>query len=370
MQYGGAFASQNILELISGGFLGGVILDNSIRPGSIDPSITTEGYRVHGAFLPSHNETVEEALKSVGAIALREGSILERGTCYVFRLSISIKSLPKKIYAYCNPKSSSGRVDVHVRLLVDKVSRYDYIPENYTGPLWLMIVPKTFSVIIPMGISLNQIRFFNQDTRLDELRLEQASASNGGMIFTSDGEKVDYRNFIHTDNDGSILLTLGLDYPIPGFQAIKTGEPINLGLLNHYDPRHFFRPVQLTDKKLVLADNEFYILSSREYVRVPENFACEMRPMDERSGDLRSHYAGFIDPGWGVGPEGHGCGRPLTLEVRSFDNGLIVAHGQPIAKIHFERMIEIPLFHYDQVNSTYGEQFGPKLGKCFKVWEE
>ena len=101
-------------------------------------------------------------------------------------------------------------------------------------------------------------------------------------------------------------------------------------------------------------------------MRVSESLACEMRPMDERSGDLRSHYAGFVDPGWGVGSDNDGRGRPLTLEVRSFDNGLIICDGQPISKIRLEKMLETPKKHYDQMNPTYGQQSGPKLGKYFK----
>ena len=78
-----------------------------------------------------------------------------------------------------------------------------------------------------------------------------------------------------------------------------------------------------------------------------------------------SHYAGFLDPGWGWGADGEGKGRPFTLEVRPFED-LVVRAGQPIAKIKFERMLEEPTFHYDTKASNYLTQSGPKLGKQFR----
>jgi dCTP deaminase len=87
--------------------------------------------------------------------------------------------------------------------------------------------------------------------------------------------------------------------------------------------------------------------------------------MDERSGDFRSHYAGFLDPGWGYGTKGEGKGRPFTLEVRPFED-LVVRKGQPIAKIKFERMLEEPDMHYDTKVSNYLHQTRAKLGKQFK----
>jgi dCTP deaminase len=191
------------------------------------------------------------------------------------------------------------------------------------------------------------------------------------LIFSRDGEMLKFDDLKYSDHDGSVLLTLGLNFEISGFEAIETGEPIDLSLKNYYDPRYFFRPVFFPGDKdqVVLRANSFYILSTEEYVRVPENLACEMVPMDERSGDLRSHYAGYIDPGWGCGKDNDAKGRPLTLEVRLFEDIVFIHDKHPIAKIRFERMIEPPDAHYDQMNPTYGIQSGPKLGKYFKEWK-
>ncbi|MCD5381381.1 MAG: 2'-deoxycytidine 5'-triphosphate deaminase, partial [Candidatus Pacebacteria bacterium] len=126
----------------------------------------------------------------------------------------------------------------------------------------------------------------------------------------------------------------------------------------------FFKKICIEDGALRLERDKFYILSAAERVRIPADLASEMVPMDERSGDFRSHYAGFLDPGWGCGAEGEGEGRPFTLEVRPFED-LVVRSGQPIAKIRFEKMIETPDFHYDTKQSNYLVQSGPKLSKHF-----
>ncbi len=365
----GALPNQLIRDMISKGFIDKVE-EKNIRPGSFDPSLTKEGYRVNGAFLPSYTETVKQALFRAGATPLNNNPILEKGGCYVFRLRTKINKLPDNVYAYCNPKSSSGRIDIHVRLLADKVSRYDYIPASYSGSLWLMILPKTFSVIISPGISLNQIRFCNQDTRFDESKLKLNFNLTGGLIFDDFGKPTKYKNIRHTDKDGSILLTLGLNnFSIPGYEALENRDPIDLTKINHYNPKEFFRPVTISDNSINFRGNTFYILSTKEFVRIPPQFACEMRPMDDRAGDFRSHYAGFVDPRWGCGKDNTERGRPLTLEIRSFENSLIVKDGQPISKIRLEKMVEVPKQHYDQMSPTYGKQSGPKLGKYFKEWK-
>jgi dCTP deaminase len=367
MKYG-ALPMQRIHELLDGGFITGAKKEN-VRTGSLDLTLTDQLYRVNGAFLPSPGETVEQALSRVGKMPLPQGSVLERGSCYVCKLAENVNALPEEVYAYTNPKSSSGRLDIHVRLLTDRVSRYDSIPRHYSGSLWAIITPKKFSVIIPAGTTLLQARFFNQDTRLDLLRLETNWEMNGGLLCHANGEMILYKEIVHTDRDGSVILTLGLDYDIPGFEAAETGEPIDLSKEKHYDPEFFFRPVTVKNNSLALSANAFYILSTKEYVRVPVKFACEMAPMDERSGEIRSHFAGYVDSGWGIGEKGDAKGRSLTLEVRSFDNGLIILDGQPIAKIKYERVIEPPDQHYDEMNPNYGDQVGPRLSKHFKPWK-
>jgi len=68
-----------------------------------------------------------------------------------------------------------------------------------------------------------------------------------------------------------------------------------------------------------LEPEEFYLLLSAETVRVPPLFAAEMNAYEPTSGELRTHYAGFFDPGFGYDSKGLLLGSKAVLEVRAHD---------------------------------------------------
>jgi len=369
----GALTDSMIIKMIDGGFIKGANLAN-VRPSSLDLTVSNEIYEVAGVFQPRTNETVREVLAQISKKKISLDEPLKQGGLYLVRLNETL-ALPENVYAYCNPKSSSGRIDVHVRLLADRVSRYDAVtPAGWPGPvlgghgeLWLSIMPKTFAIKLPRDYSLNQIRFFNADTRFDELELELAIQEYKLLWRVKKKIPFSYHELKIRDGDGAAILTLDLSQKIVGYQSLITKQVIDLSQKNHYVWNKFFVPLKMAKADyLHLKRDGFYILSTSEAVRVPPELACEMSPMDERSGEFRSHYAGFIDPGWGWGRAGEGNGRPLTLELRPFED-LIVRDRQPIAKIKFERMIKLPDTVYDFGPSHYSKQSGPRLAKQFKV---
>ena len=361
----GALPSQMLLELIDTGNIVGTE-SARVRPSSIDLTLSDEVYRVEGIFQPRPGEPIREVLKQVKHDRYSWGQPLVCGQMYLARLNEKL-SLPADVYGYCNPKSTSGRLDLHVRLLADGVPRYDSLtPAGWGGEMWVSIVPKTFSLILHAGLSLNQIRLFNADTRLDENKIQEAVSKYQLLWRLDDQVPLSYEELKIRDNDGSLILTLDLKHQPLGYRAkLDVETALDLKQLAHYEAQDFFEPIKLDGPLLTLRRGEFYILSTREAVRVPPELACEMVPMDEKSGEFRSHYAGFIDPGWGWGKTGEGKGRPLTLEVRPFED-IIVRHGQPIAKIKFEVMAELPALVYDSLDSNYVKQIGPRLAKHFK----
>lgn len=350
--------------MINAGFIFGT-QEKNVRPASLDVSLSSEIYKVEGIFQPRVGETVRDVLKQIKKEKYTLDKPLMRDQMYIARLNETL-ALPSSVYAFCNPKSTSGRVDLHVRLIADGVPRYDAVtPAGYKGELWVSIMPKSFSIKISEGISLNQLRFFNSDTRLNELEVELAMKQYGLIWSARSARSFKYDELKIKDGDGSVILTLDLEGAVLGYEGIVSNEALDLSKIGHYDSKKFFRPMKKKNGYLYLKKGAFYILSTNEAVRVPPELACEMVPMDERSGEFRSHYAGFIDPGWGWGAKGEGHGRQLTLEVRPFED-LIVRHNQPIAKIKFERLTEIPELVYDATNSNYVKQVGPKLAKHFK----
>lgn len=359
----GSLPSQTILDLMKAGFIRGASTDN-VRPSSLDLSLSAEVYEVEGIFQPRPGEKVRELLNLIRKKPFSWDKLLVPGQAYLARLNETL-SLPENVYGYCNPKSTSGRIDAHVRLVADNVARYDSVtPAGWRGELWVSIIPKTFPIKIATNQTLNQLRFFNSDTRLNNLELEIAFQQYQ-LLWRLSGKPLSYHEIKVRDNDGSVILTLDLSGEVIGYRSKHTGEAIDLAQIKHYRSSKFFEPIKKKNGHVYLKKGEFYILSTAEAVRVPPELACEMVTMDERSGDFRSHYAGFIDPGWGWGKSGEGKGRPLTLEVRPFED-LIVRHGQPIAKIRFEHMAEVPEVVYDAISSNYIQQSGPRLSKHFK----
>ncbi len=82
----------------------------------------------------------------------------------------------------------------------------------------------------------------------------------------------------------------------------------------------------------------FYLLISAEGVRIPPQVAAEMMAYDPTAGELRTHYAGFFDPGFGYDPEGDRNGSRAALEVRARDVSFMVEHRQPVCKLGLEWM--------------------------------
>lgn len=361
----GTMPSQIIREMVVAGFIKGVREEN-IRVASLDLSISEELYRVEGVFLPRCKERVRETPKHIGATRHDMINPLECGVTYLARLQETL-TLPEQVYGYCNPKSSTGRNDIHVRVMADGVSRYDAAaPAGYSGELWLVIEPRSFPVKLSPGHTLSQMRFFNHDTRFDELELEIAFERY--KLLWHENLSLSYGDVGIRDGDGGLILTVNLGGKFAGYECRGLNKVMDFDARDAYRPEEFFNLLPVSDGKVNLKSGSFYILQTREAIRVPPHFSCEVVPMDERSGEFRSHYAGFFDPGWGWGENGEGKGRCAVLELRPFSN-MVLRDNQPVAKFRFERMVELPEISYDMLaDSSYKNQNGalPRLSRHFK----
>lgn len=373
----GALAYQQINSMLLSGCVPGADPKN-VNAASLDVVISNEVYWVEGITLPAPHlpntpQTIRELLPTMGARKHNCSGLYLVDEIYLARLNEAVV-LPSQAYGFGNPKSSTGRNDVHVRILADHVPRYDAVaPAGLSGELWAVISPKSFPVLIPTNYPLSQIRFFTADTRFNELELElelnRLGNLNQSLIYDQDSRPINYRDIKVSDRDGSIILTLDLSKEIVGYRAIQTKRPFDFGATKNSVKREdFFEPIyKRSDNSMVLAKGGFYILLTAEYVSVPEHLSCEMVPMDERNGEFRSHYAGYIDPGWGWKADNSVSGQPLVLEVRPFEN-LVVRDRAPFAKIRFERMMEKPEMVYggSNSNSNYASQCLPRLSKHYQ----
>lgn len=90
-----------------------------------------------------------------------------------------------------------------------------------------------------------------------------------------------------------------------------------------------------------------------------------MVPFSQNIGELRVHYAGFFDPGFGYGTNGQIKGTVGVLEVRPHET-ITIYDGQPICLMEFFQNAQTPDKHYGSANNNYHNQIGPKLAKFFK----
>ena len=110
---------------------------------------------------------------------------------------------------------------------------------------------------------------------------------------------------------------------------------------NPIDPNIQSTHILEKQRQLILEKGEFYLLTSKEKVRIPPQYAAEMVAYEETSGELRTHYAGFFDPGFGYGREGEIKGTVAVMEIRALDAPFMVEDGQRFCKLQLERMAGI-----------------------------
>ncbi|MDO8599129.1 MAG: 2'-deoxycytidine 5'-triphosphate deaminase, partial [bacterium] len=212
---------------------------------------------------------------------------------------------------------------------------------------------------------------FNTDSTLSRSDLD-ALYSEDALLHTENGIHIQ-REHAEFDERGGITLTVNLDQSIVGYKCRPSGGTI-LDFRNFtHDPSDFFEAIpRPKNGHLILRRDEFYVLSTLECLRVPPAFACEMVAYDPSKGEYRSHYAGFIDPGWGYGQNGELPAAALVLEMLLQDNDVILRHGQPVCKVVFERLAEPAdrIYGTGELKSNYALQRGPRLSKHFHMAPE
>ncbi len=340
--------------------------DGQFQPASLDLRLGKEAYRVRASFLPGEGMSVERMLESLNPerISLTgEGAVLEKGIVYIAPLQERLELLPS-LSGAANPKSSTGRLDIFTRLIVDGSDAFDSVPLNYSGPLYVEISPRSFSVRVREGSRLNQVRFRSRSPRHrnvfdfaltdDELRERHAQAPLvEGTPSLREGL------IVHVGLQGS-------PGQIVGYRAVKNSNVIDVDRPGGYAAEDYWEPIRArADRQLVLDPDEFYILASRQKMRIPSDLAAEMAPIDPAIGEFRVHYAGFFDPGFGDGP-GQAPNAHAVLEVRSRDVPFILRDGQPVGRLVYEELAENAdqLYGAGLVSNYQGQ--GLKLSKHFR----
>lgn len=322
-----------------------------VQPASLDLTLGEEAYRMRSSFLPLPGGSVREDMRdlTMHRIDLSSGGVLEPGAVYLIPLRESL-ALPQGVKGRANPKSSTGRLDVFARVIVDGAAAFDDVPMGYVGPLWLEVAPCTFPVLVRPGSRLSQLRLSVGDTRLDAAAHEALLASP--EMHGAGGTLV----------DGGVGLSVDLAWSdeVAGWRALRHAGVVDMDRVGYLDAHDFWEPVRRRRDGIVLDPGEFYILASAERVRVPLGHAAEMCPFDAAVGEFRAHYAGFFDPGFGVGNASR-----AVLEVRPRDVPFLLRQGQPVCRLGYEAMAARPASAYGTSGNNYDGQ-GLRLSKSFR----
>lgn len=339
------------------------IPSRNVQPASLDLRLGARAYRIRAGFIPG-KVNVEAKLADfvLEEFDLTKGAVLEPNCPTLIPLK-EVLRLPQTLRARANPKSSTGRLDIFTRVISDKSFQFDDVAAGYSGQLYLEVVSRTFAVRVSEGLSLNQLRLVCGEPRLGADEVPRKEILSTSRQWMPEGRVV--------VDEGGVYLSLDLEGDadgVVGMRARRNSRLLDLSLVDHYEPLDFWEPVRREREapRVVLEPEEFYLLLSEEAVRIPARFAAEMTPYASATGDVRTHYAGFFDPGFGQDPDMALRGTRAALEVRAHDVPFVFEQNQPVCQLTFEHMLEPPSFLYGQeLGSNYQAQ-RLTLSKHFK----
>ncbi len=376
------FSAQMLREAVRDGLIRSrrKIADNQIQPASLDLRLGKLAYRLRSSFLPGASKVSDRLaeLRVGPEIKLDDpnGAVLDPGHPYLVQLVETLR-LPPDTRARANPRSSTGRLDIFTRVIADYGNQFDEIEAGYHGPLWLEVYSNTFTIGVRSGLALAQLRLSNTNESLGTTDIKELHATEGLLFEPTHTRRTMLnpeeapRAKVDRPTIGSrgLLVNVGLPNGNQhvGWRAKHHTRLLDLSTTDAYEVPDFWEPVRAeAGGRLVLDPNDFYLLISKEFVRIPPTVAAEMVAYDPTNGELRTHYAGFFDPGFGYGPDLRGT--RAVLEVRAHDVPFMLEDGQPIARLAYEYMAEIPdrLYgdaetgsHFQNQGITLSRQFRP-----------
>ena len=364
----GILPSQEILDFVKTGIISAdpEIGEDQIQPASIDLRLGRRAYRVRASFLPGRSTTLLNKATDKGLLTaeldITGPTLIEPNVIYIIPLIESL-ALPSDVYGISNPKSTTGRLDIFTRLITEHGDEFERVRKGYHGDLYIEVISHSFPIIVQAGMTLNQLRFGRgiaevaQDAELKQLDQE-------ALLIDADESSGRF------DIDRGLRITVDLSgngSDIVAYQAKRFSPPVDLGKIDHYEVADFWLPIYRNEKRqYILEPGAFYILASRQRVRVPANLAAEMLPYDLSTQEFRVHYAGFFDPGFGFGRDGEIPGTRAVLEVRANEMPILLEDDQFVGRLNYFTMSAKPTKVYGGAIGSNYQQQGLALAKQFK----
>lgn len=299
--------------------------------------------------------------------------LLKKHNVYLFKADCELDLTGKKIKGKATARSSIGRLDVLVRLLVNESDTFDFVDEEKKHDLYVEVTPISFDLEVKQGTVLSQLRLFKG-------KENDISLTRGELFHEEDDDfpVLDENGEINRDpcikHPEEILFPFRLNLkpdPLTGYSAFVAKKwedlqglpPIDPDKEQHYDPCKYWEPKECKNKTILLEPDRLYIMRSKERLRIPAHLALECQSYTTQMGEWRIEYAGFAHPFFGR-LRNDDRGAPIMFEVRGHNVPTILTDGIPLGNVRFLRMsqkAEKPEI------STYDEQ-ELALSKCFKSW--
>ena len=321
---------------------------NQIQPSSVDLTLSDECYEISASFLSSSNSVRNNLKKTkLQKIDLSEKFLFKKNKTFIVKLNEKLY-LSNNIFGICNPKSSTGRLDIFCRTILNHSDEYEKIPSNYKGEMFIEITSRSFDIEFQKGDSLNQMRLiFNKHLYISDNDLKKF---HDKFFITLDENNNKIKPNI--SNGLKIGVDISNENKIIAYVAKHNSPILCYQKLKFHDVKDFWEPIISNNKRIIIKKNNFYILKSKEKIQIPENMAGEMIPYDTALGDFRVHYAGFFDPGFGSK-----SGAYAVLEVKTNEVSFLLEDGQSIARIKYEMLNKNSKILYGpDINSNYQHQ--------------
>lgn len=344
------------------------IPEKNIQPASIDLRLGDRAYRMRCSFLPGTLPVMDKAKHYIiDELNLAgDGAVFETNRPYLIPLKESLHLRPD-LRGKANPKSSTGRADVFTRVITDGSDRFDEIAPGYQGKMYLEVVPLSFPVRVREDLCLNQLRLSVGNALLGDADVKQQN-DRLPLLYVGD-DPVPSEDL---SLSSGLFLTLDLrgdKNRQVGYRARNHAPLLDMAGVHAHEPEDYWEPARREEsgERLILDPERFYLLMSNEAVVVPPGLAAEMTAYDPTSGELRTHYAGFFDPGFGFDPERRFSGSRAALEIRAHDVPFLIEENQRVCKLTFERMLDEPTLLYGRAIGSSYQQQEDTLGKHFQA---
>lgn len=301
-------------------------------------------------------------------------TILKKKEVYLFKADCELDLTEKTIQGKSTGRSSIGRLDVLVRLLVDESDSFDFVEKNKKHKLYVEVTPISFDLEVKKGTVLSQLRLFKgKETDISLTREELYEEEHDHFpVLDEDGNL--YKKPCE-DKPGEIWFPFRLNLepdPLTGCSAFAAKEdiddlpPIDPDKDEEYDPHKYWDPIKAKNGAIYLDTDRLYILRSKERLSIPGHLGLECKSYTTQMGEWRIEYAGFAHPHFGKNRDDKNKkGTPITFEVRGHNVPTILTDEIPLGNVRFLRMSR-PADEPDMKRSY--EQQELNLSKCFKPW--